>query len=71
MVVLLPILQYHQILAEKILILLHCSLKLTLECKLSGAVLVVVRVLKIEAYFKLLDIVEESFSMELYGLKQI
>ena len=71
MVVLLPILLYHHILVDKILILLYCGLKLTLEYKSQEAVLVVVRVQKMEEYLKLQDIVEETSSMELCGLKQI
>ena len=71
MVVLLPILLYHHILVDKILTLLYCGLKLTLEYRSLGAVLVVVRAPKVEEYLKLLDIVEETLPMELCGLKQI
>ena len=70
MVVLLPILLYHHILVDKILILLYSGLKLTLECKSSGPVLVEIKVQKVEEYLKLLDIVEETLPMELCGLKQ-
>ena len=71
MVVLLPILLYHHILEDMILISLFCGLKLTLEYKSSEAVLVVTRVQKEGGFFKLLDIVEETSSMELYGLSQM
>ena len=71
MVVLLPILLYHHVLVDRILISLYCGLKLTLECKWSGAVLVVIRVQKVVEYLKPLDIVEETLSMELCGLKQM
>ena len=71
MAVLIPILLYHHILEDMILISLFCGLKLTLEYKSSEAVLVVTRVQKEGGFFKLLDIVEETSSMELCGLSQM
>ena len=71
MVVLLPILLYHHILEDMILISLFCGLKLTLEYKSSEVVLVATKVQKKEEFFKLLDIVEETSPVEQCGLNQM
>ena len=71
MVVLLPILLYHHILVDMILILLFYGLKLTLEYKSSEVVLVATKVQKKEEFFKLLDIVEETSPVEQCGLNQM